>query len=884
MSARPAPPHLVRLTAALVLTACADAASTSGCRFDSDCEDGVCIDGACAPDPCPECLDASPIIGDPDDGVPGVRCTLDGKVERGEISLAPGVGVPFRTSGLEAMLAVNLAGTPADDDTLAWDLERLPGDVNEDRFTQLFAPAEASVRAAFPDADYLVVLPGTPGLLAFYDLNDTALRLLGIADAAGAFTQLVFDPPVDALRFPLQAGDRWETRTTARGALFGASVQVTDHYATEVRARGRVTLPAGEIPALQLLTTQTRTFDSAGFEQVSTTVDFLAECGGYVAKAISAEGERGLPEQVRMLSLMLPQTCETDAACGAGGLCEDGRCRAGAPFAEVVPAAPACRANGDGTIDDAEMPVEPGLAGRFRRSAAGVDVTVDLEGEPGAGGGRLWRFDTDALGAEERLERTLEPGAFWFGAFFPGATYAAILDAESGTYAVFERVPGELRIVGLASEVPDRTLLVYETPVAAMRFPMREGDVWSADTRAAGRLEGQDLEIDMHYEFAVDASGSIRLPAGEVPVLRQRIASRQQVVGAPFAIARQSVLFVAECLGGVARVVSELNETQGLFTTASEVSRLTVPQCLSPLQCGPGVSCVDGRCGGEAGPPPDPDSDAGPPPDADAGPGPEADGGPDPGADFGPPPPDPDGGAPLCNPEGDFVVTRAEFPLGAGQTAHFRIADDVGLPVDLRGRACADGTCWDLGADRGGDADVVVELMPVAGRWFAEDFPDATYVSYVDREQGWLGVFRLTENALQLLGTASEDDGAMKTTYDPPVDLYRFPLSVGDEWTVETSQTGYLNYGFVPIFTNDTYTVRATASGVLETPQGPFRAVQVVAQVSQAVPFTFLGNDRIVHTFVSECFGIVGRVVSEADESEPFFETASRIERLAPAR
>jgi hypothetical protein len=233
---------------------------------------------------------------------------------------------------------------------------------------------------------------------------------------------------------------------------------------------------------------------------------------------------------------------------------------------------------------------------------------------------------------------------------------------------------------------------------------------------------------------------------------------------------------------------------------------------------------------------------------------------------------------------GDYTVDREEFPLTAGQTAHFRIADsEAGLPVDLAGTDCAEGKCWDLSGARDGDADAVVELMPVDGLWFADDFPGATYVSYVDREQGWLGVFRLTDDALQLMGTASAAEGEMKTTYDPPVDLYRFPLHPGDHWTIETSQSGYLNFG-VPIFTNDTYNITAAAHGEVETPQGTFRAVQVVAQVSQAVPFTFLGNDRIVHTFVSECFGIIARVVSEADETEVNFARASRIERLAPAR
>lgn len=881
MSARPSPaaPLLAVFVgfAALALAGCADGTGDTSCHFDSDCNGGLCVDGACTPDPCPECEDASPINGDPDDGVPGASCTLDGKIERAEITLAPGVGVPFRTSGLETMLPVGLAGTSADDGTLTWDLTRAAGDAAEDRYTQLFAPAEAPVSADFSEADYIVALPGSAGLLAFYDLTDTALRLLGIADAAGAYTKLTYDPPVESLRFPLQVGDRWQTTSVARGSLFGASIQVTDAFETEVRGRGKVTLPAGEIPALELVTIQSRTFDTAGFTQVSSTVDFLAECGGYVAKAVSAEGERGVPDAARLVSVMLPLTCETDAACGTGGLCEAGRCRAGAGFAEVVPPAPACRANGDFVIDDAEMPVEAGLAGRFRLSAAGETVTVDLEGEPAADDRRLWRFDTDTLGAEERLERTLDPATLWFGPNFPTATYAAVLDAASGTHAVFERVPGELRILGLATARPNGTLLVYETPVAAMRFPLRVGDAWSADTPASGRLEGQDITLLMHYDFKVDAAGTIRLPAGDVPVLRLRIDSRQQVEGAGFAVARSTVLYVAECLGGVARVVSELNETSPTFTTATEVSRLTVPQCLSSLQCGPEARCVDGRCEGGA---PNPDADMGVSP-GDAGP--STDAGPTP-PDSSEPPPDPDAGVPLCNPVGDYTVDREEFPLTAGQTAHFRIADsEAGLPVDLEGTDCAEGKCWDLSGARDGDADAVVELMSPAGLWFADDFPGATYVSYVDREQGWLGVFRLTDDALQLMGTASAAEGEMKTTYDPPVDLYRFPLHPGDHWTIETSQSGYLNFG-VPIFTNDTYNITAAAHGEVETPQGTFRAVQVVAQVSQAVPFTFLGNDRIVHTFVSECFGIIARVVSEADETEVNFARASRIERLAPAR
>lgn len=869
----------VLAAAALLAAACADGATDKGCHFDSDCGDGVCVDGQCTADPCPTCEDASPISGDPDDGVPPSTCTVDGRVLRAELVLGPGVGVPFRTTGLEDLHAVDLAGTPGDGGMLAWDLTGAVGATDEARFTQLFDPAEAPVSADFAGVDYIVPLPGTPSLLAFYDLDDAALRLLGIADAAGAYTHLTYDPPVEVLRFPLQVGDRWQARATARGALFGASVQVTDEFSTEVRGRGVVTLPAGDIPALELLTVQTRHFDSAGFSQVSTTVDFLAECGGYVAKAVSAEGESGLFERARLVSVMLPQTCAADADCGTGGACVDARCAPRATFAEAVPPAPACRADGDFVITDAEMPVEAGLAGRFRLSAPGAEIAVDLDGEVADGEHRLWRFDADALGTDERLERTLDPAEFWFGDHFPGATYAAVLDAASGTHAVFERVPGELRILGLASRAADRTLLVYETPVAAMRFPLRVGDAWSADTPASGRLEGQEIALAMHYDFRVDAAGTIRLPAGDVPVLRLRIDSRQQVEGAAFALARSTVLYVAECLGGVARVVSQVNETEREFTVASEVSRLTVPQCLTSLQCPAEAHCVDARCEGASPPPPDADSGVAPPPGDDGGvsPPPDTDGGIE-------PPPDPDAGVPLCNPQGDYTIDRAEFPLSAGLTAHFRVAEsEAGLPVDLNGTDCAEGTCWDFSADRDGDTAEVVELIDPAGLWFADDFPDATYVSVMDRERGWLGAFRLTDAGLELLGTASGAEGEMKTTYDPPVQLYRFPLHPGDHWTVETTQSGYMNYG-IPVFTNDTYDIHATAHGEVETPQGTFRAVQVVTRVSQAVPFTLFGSDRIVHTFVSECFGIIARAVSLSGEDMPFFARASRLERLAPAR
>ncbi len=512
------------------------------------------------------------------------------------------MGVPFRNSGLETMLPVDLAGASADDGTLTWDLLAPARDAAADRYTQLLADGEAPSSADFPEADYIVALPGSPGLLAFYDLTDTALRLLGIADAAGAYTKLTYDPPVDSLRFPLQVGDPGRRATVARGTLLR---RVQSRSRTLLRDRGprpRQGHPARRrdprprardhpVPHLR----HGRLHADLDHGRLSGRVRRFRGQGG-----LGRGRARACPTQVRLLSVMLPTTCEADAACGSGGVCNDGRCALAGVFSDYAPLEPVCRPNGDGIIDDAELPVRAGLSGVFRLSDPSMSVDVDLAGEPEAGGGRLWRFDADALGADERLEAAMEPDGFWFAPYFADATYVAVLDAASGTNAIFRRTPGELSILGLASNVPDQTLLVFDTPVAAMRFPLKQGDAWTADTRTTGKLEGQDVSIDMHYALSVDAAGHVRLPAGTVPVLRLRLDTRQQVVGAPFALARSTVLFVAECLGAVARVVSGVNEVAPEFTSATEVSRLTVPRCLSSLQCQADAKCEDGRCvGGE---------------------------------------------------------------------------------------------------------------------------------------------------------------------------------------------------------------------------------------------------------------------------------------------
>ncbi|MBM4320873.1 MAG: hypothetical protein FJ125_13190, partial [Deltaproteobacteria bacterium] len=292
--------------------ACVGERCVEGCRSKADCPAGK----SCSPTArCVDEADAGSAGGPGTDGgggVPGLCLPVpDGRVTRAELPLGPGLGAPFLAlapvqeaggaaqpppagGGAAGLLFPDLEGRAAPDGSgRRWDLSaaaHLPGTQAERRWVALLDPAELPVGERFPGADHAVLLPDTPGVLAFFALDDLELRLLGLADPRGELTLLHYDPPVTVLRFPVEPGRGWETTATARGSFLGAAVRVGDRYRTEVRAAGRALLPAGELPVVQLVTVLERSFDSAGFSQTYSTVDFLGECGGVVAKAFGAEG------------------------------------------------------------------------------------------------------------------------------------------------------------------------------------------------------------------------------------------------------------------------------------------------------------------------------------------------------------------------------------------------------------------------------------------------------------------------------------------------------------------------------------------------------------------------------------------------------------------
>jgi hypothetical protein len=233
----------------------------------------------------------------------------------------------------------------------------------------------------------------------------------------------------------------------------------------------------------------------------------------------------------------------------------------------------------------------------------------------------------------------------------------------------------------------------------------------------------------------------------------------------------------------------------------------------------------------------------------------------------------------LCFPNHDGVITRQELRFEVGASAVYMVnADSTTATVDLAGWTDAGVRHWDFSAATADDRRIIDELLDISSRWFAADFPGADYATVLDPGEGILAVYRLTDEALLLVGMVSEEEGKVRLGYDPPVEIIRFPVTEGDGWRVESALSG--TYNWLPSTASAVYVVSVDAVGVLRVPAGEFDVTRVRVDLSQTVPFTIFGMENITYTFLSECYGVIARVRSTDGEESAEFTEAAEYRRL----
>lgn len=234
---------------------------------------------------------------------------------------------------------------------------------------------------------------------------------------------------------------------------------------------------------------------------------------------------------------------------------------------------------------------------------------------------------------------------------------------------------------------------------------------------------------------------------------------------------------------------------------------------------------------------------------------------------------------PWCRGNQDAVIEAGEAPVVVGASLVYLVNAEGSHPaVEIEGTMVGGARLWDFATELPGDRRVEEEVLDPSRHWFGEHFPEATYASIVAGFEGAVGVYRATEEGIALLGLASVADESTLITYDTPVFMIRFPLSVGDTWTVEARATGQVDW--IAFNGIEHYTVTADAAGEVRVPGGTYPVVRVRTEMerSNAGP---LADHRISYAWIAECWGRVAYVGSLSGERDPSFDVAEQYWRLA---
>ncbi len=299
-----------RLTLLLVLSGCGDDASA--CVVGADCPSGQCsAQGECVPvagtsssgelgSSGAETSTGSSTTAESDDASGGVDESSttssgpadcmppngDGVIERGELRFEPDLQVNYRAA---QAVTFDTAGSTIDGETV-WDMSvEFPGDhTSSGEFLsvegQWFEPS-------FPGATYATRLTDADDLLGVFEATDSALTLRGVVSPVGGAqrTELVYDPPVTVLSFPLVQGKAWESDANVTGVALGIPTGYTENYQNRIDASGTLRTPFGDYEVLRVGVVLTRTFGIV--PTVVRTFAFVSECVGTVGSVRSNDNE-----------------------------------------------------------------------------------------------------------------------------------------------------------------------------------------------------------------------------------------------------------------------------------------------------------------------------------------------------------------------------------------------------------------------------------------------------------------------------------------------------------------------------------------------------------------------------------------------------------------
>ncbi|MFH1438194.1 MAG: hypothetical protein ABIJ56_20965 [Pseudomonadota bacterium] len=231
-----------------------------------------------------------------------------------------------------------------------------------------------------------------------------------------------------------------------------------------------------------------------------------------------------------------------------------------------------------------------------------------------------------------------------------------------------------------------------------------------------------------------------------------------------------------------------------------------------------------------------------------------------------------------CRGNNNGVIERSEIVVTRAAQGLYRVNEPGShVQVDVAGEAGGGGAAlWDF-TDKG-ERDFELRVDDLDGTWFEESFARATHTAPVDHLTGLLGVYRLGEDAMELLGAVSEEPGRVFLPYDEPVAVIRFPLKEGDSWSVDTGVTNGVADG-LEVSSEETYGFEVIAAGDLQMGSFLFRGTLLLrVELEQRFPG---GAKEQTWQFIwlHECYGELARI-STHEQPEGDVVRAHELRRL----
>ena len=248
-------------------------------------------------------------------------------------------------------------------------------------------------------------------------------------------------------------------------------------------------------------------------------------------------------------------------------------------YVGVEPEPLPCVPNLDGKIEARELAPSIGIAATYLVSPPGKERMVDLLGAERAGK-RVWALGVDFADDQVARIAAQKLDGKWYAGEFAGVQNAIVTPIDAGglTEGIYTHDETAFSLHGVASTSPDgpnKTLLVYKTPIALYRFPLAPGVAYSTTGEVEnGTFRGLPYAGRDTYEVKIDAAGEVSLPDF---TLTQALRVKTKVTISPAAgqvTTQRQTSFLFECLGEVVRATSKLEEPDENFTVATELRRL----------------------------------------------------------------------------------------------------------------------------------------------------------------------------------------------------------------------------------------------------------------------------------------------------------------------